>query len=411
MNGGDLIRQALDQLWLHRLRTALTLLGMIFGVGAVIAMLAVGEGGRREALTLIDGLGLRNLIVHDRPAEAEALRDLRTRSAGLSLRDLEAARESFPMVEAASALKEVRVWELFSEQGDSDARVFGVSPEHFDLAHLEIRAGRRFGDAEERAAAPVAVLGSEAARALFPNGGALHGRVKINHVWVEVIGILADRSLARNEFQGQRIGGEANHVYLPLATAQKRFAHPLLASEIDGFRLRVAADQPVAPLAEPLAELLARRHGGERDFEVVVPARLLAQQEQTQRIFTVVLASIAGISLLVGGIGIMNIMLASVLERRAEIGLLRALGARRKDIVRQFLTETTVVAALGALLGIVFGIALAYAIGAFAGWPVAWSPLTILLAVSVCVGIAVAFGVYPAREAARLDPVKALQSE
>lgn len=411
MNGGDLIRQALDQLWLHRLRTALTLLGMIFGVGAVIAMLAIGEGGRREALTLIDGLGLRNLIVHDRPAEAEALRDLRSRSAGLSLRDLEAARESLPMVEAASAIKEVRVWELFSAQGDSDARVFGVTPGHFELAHLEVRAGRLFGEAEERAAAPVAVLGAEAARALFPNGGALGGRVKINHVWVEVIGILADRNLARSEFQGQRIGGEASHVYLPLSTAQRRFAHPLLASEIDGFRLRVASDQPVAALAEPLAELLARRHGGERDFEVLVPARLLAQQEQTQRIFTVVLASIAGISLLVGGIGIMNIMLASVLERRSEIGLLRALGARRRDIVRQFLTETAVVAALGALLGIVFGIGLAYAIAAFAGWPVAWSPLTILLAVSVCVGIAVAFGVYPAREAARLDPVRALQSE
>ncbi len=411
MKSTDFLKQALDQLWVHRLRTFLTLLGMIFGVGAVIAMLAVGEGGRREALTLIEGMGLRNLLVSERATETEALRDLRERSMGLSLRDVEASLDTLPMADGWSATKEVRVWELFSPSGDSDARVMGVTPSHFELASMRVREGRLLTTEDDLAQAQVAVLGSEAARALFPNGQTLQGRVKVNHAWLAVVGVLEDRQLARGEFQGQRLGGEANQIFVPLSTAQRRFAHPPMASELDAFRLRMGSGADVSAAAEPMQQLLLRRHGGENDFEITVPARLLAQHQQTQRIFTIVLACVAGISLLVGGIGIMNIMLATVMERRAEIGLLRAVGARRRDIVQQFLTETTTIAMIGALLGIVFGIVLAMIIGAFAGWAVAWSPIAIALAVTVCVAIAVAFGVYPAMQASRLDPVRALQAD
>jgi putative ABC transport system permease protein len=169
----------------------------------------------------------------------------------------------------------------------------------------------------------------------------------------------------------------------------------------------------VTPTAAAAAvqHLLDRRHGNQNDFRLTVPARLLAQQQQTQRIFAIVMSAVAGISLLVGGIGIMNIMLASVMERRSEIGLLRAIGARESDVVRQFLIETTVIALIGAAVGVVLGIVIAYVIATFAGWAVAWSIPGIGLAVAVCMAIAVGFGVYPAMSAARLDPVTALQSD
>jgi len=273
-----------------------------------------------------------------------------------------------------------------------------------------VRDGRLLGDADSAGFAQVAVLGSQAASSLFPRGGAVGGLVKVDHLWLRVVGVLDDRALGQAEFEGVKLGSESNQVFLPLATAHKRLKFPKFADELDAFRLRLAPEADPGTVAASLSHLLARRHGGIDDFEVVIPARLLHQHQQTQRIFTIVMACVAGISLLVGGIGIMNIMLATVMERRAEIGLLRALGARQKDVVRQFLVEAGLISAVGAGLGIVLGIALAYAIAAFAGWQVAWSAFSILLAVGVCMAIGLGFGVYPARTAARLDPITALQS-
>ncbi|MEO0347605.1 MAG: FtsX-like permease family protein, partial [Pseudomonadota bacterium] len=182
-------------------------------------------------------------------------------------------------------------------------------------------------------------------------------------------------------------------------------------SELDEIKLRIGTGIAPSQAARAIAHLLDRRHSNQNDYEIVVPARLLAQHQQTQQIFTIVMSAVAGISLLVGGIGIMNIMLASVLERKSEIGLLRAIGAKQADVVRQFLVETSVIAAIGALLGVVLGIVLAYVIAAFAGWAVAWSIIVILVAVVTCIAIAVGFGVYPALSASRLDPVAALQSD
>jgi len=194
-------------------------------------------------------------------------------------------------------------------------------------------------------------------------------------------------------------------------TGLTRLKKEALGAELDQLKLRIVADTRPAQAARAIDALLSRRHGEQNDYQLIVPARLLAQHQQTQRIFTIVMSAVAGISLLVGGIGIMNIMLASVLERKSEIGLLRAVGATEVDIVRQFLVEATVIALIGAGIGVLLGIVLAYSIAAFAGWAVAWSLLVIMLAVLVCVGIAVGFGVYPALSAARLDPVQALQSE
>ena len=405
------VRQALGQLAHHRLRTALTLLGMVFGVGAVIAMLAVSEGGKRQALELIEGMGLRNLIVESRELDSDSLNEVRKYSAGLAVRDAESIAATLPFVEGWSGSRNFRTWTLFSREGQSRASVFAVSPSYFELSSLEADRGVLFDEAADRAFTQVAVIGSDAARDLFPNGNAVGKHIKVNHLWLEVIGVLRDRQLAEEEFEGRDIGGESNHVYLPLHTGLTRLHKEDLSAELDQLKLRLSADIQPAQAAQAIDALLSRRHGDQNDYELIVPARLLAQHQQTQRIFTIVMSAVAGISLLVGGIGIMNIMLASVLERKSEIGLLRAVGAREVDIVRQFLVEATVIALIGAGIGVLLGIVLAYTIAAFAGWAVAWSLLVIITAVIVCVGIAVGFGVYPALSAARLDPVLALQSE
>lgn len=405
------MRQALGQLAHHRMRTALTLLGMVFGVGAVIAMLAVSEGGKRQALELIEGMGLRNLIVDTRDIDGETLKEVRKYSAGLNIRDAQSITATLPFIEQYAGSREFRTWSLFSREGQSRASVFAVSPAFFQLSSLEADRGVLFSASDDLSFRQVAVLGSTAARELFPNGDAVGKAIKVNHLWLEVVAVLRDRQLADEEFEGRSVGGESNHVYLPLQTGLTRLKRDPLSAELDSLKLRLNAATEPALAADAIRHLLDRRHSDQNDYEIVVPARLLAQHQQTQRIFTIVMSAVAGISLLVGGIGIMNIMLASVMERKSEIGLLRAVGARETDIIRQFLVEATVIALIGAGIGVLLGIVLAYTIATFAGWAVAWSLLVIVSAVLVCVGIAVGFGVYPAMSAARLDPVLALQSD
>ena len=405
------VRQALGQLAHHRLRTALTLLGMVFGVGAVIAMLAVSEGGKRQALELIEGMGLNNLIIEARELDGETLKEVRKYSAGLSTRDAEALAATLPFIEGWAGSSRFRTWTLFSRSGQSRSSVYAVSPGWFELSSLAAVRGSVFGEDDDRRFAQVAVLGSQVARELFPNGEAVGKPIKVNHLWLEVIGVLHDRQLPENQFEGQQVGGESRHVYIPLQTGLARLKRDDLSAELDTIKIRLDGSIDPSQSATAIEHLLDRRHSDQNDYDTVVPARLLAQHRQTQRIFTIVMSAVAGISLLVGGIGIMNIMLASVLERKSEIGLLRAVGARESDIVRQFLVEASVIALIGAGIGVLLGVVLAYTIAAFAGWAVAWSLLVILVAVLVCVTIAVGFGVYPAVSAARLDPVAALQSD
>jgi putative ABC transport system permease protein len=404
-------REALDELSRRKLRTGLTLLGLVFGVGAIVAMQAVGEGSKREALRLVQGLGLNNLIVEAKTADADSLREQRERSLGLALGDARAALAVTPGAERLAAEKQVKTFAVHSAAGSSDAQASGVTPDYFALASLAVAQGRALEDADERGLAAVAVLGHQAARSLFPQGDAIGRSVKVNHVWLTVVGVLADRDLSADQFEGVQLGNESNRVFLPLASARARFRFQPLEDEIDRFWLRLAQAEQVASGAPVVAAVLAQRHAGVEDYRLVVPAQLFRQHQQTQRIFRIVMAAIAAVSLLVGGIGIMNIMLANVLERRREIGLLRALGARRGDIVAQFLREASVICGVGALFGLLFGGALAYLIATLAGWQVAWAPLPILLATATCAAVGLAFGVYPARQAAALDPIAALRAE
>ena len=402
-------REAIEELSRRKLRTLLTLLGMIFGVGAIVAMQGVGAGSRREALKLVESLGLHNLIVEAHSADGDALKEARARSLGLTEADARAALAVVPTAERYAAEKRIKTWGVFSDAGSSQAQVSGISPGYFGLASLRVAQGRALSPEDEARLAAVAVLGAQAAHDLFPDGRPLGRLLKVNQVWLRVVGVLADRDLDKDHFEGVALGADSNRIFVPLASARARFRFQPMEDEIDRFLLRVADPGRLGDGAQVLGQVLDQRHAGVDDYQLVVPQQLYRQNQQTQRIFSIVMGSIAGVSLLVGGIGIMNIMLANVLERRREIGLLRAIGARRHDIVVRFLREAVVICTAGALIGLLFGAALAYAIALFAGWQVAWEPVGILASVVACLAIGLVFSFYPARQAAALDPIAAIR--
>ncbi|EIL92697.1 ABC transporter permease [Rhodanobacter sp. 115] len=405
-------REAWEELSRRKLRTLLTLLGLIFGVGSIVAMQGVGEGSRREALHMVESLGLNNIIVEAHsPADDQALKEMRKRSLGLTLADARAALAVVPGAQSFAAEKHIRTYDVFADGAGGDVGASGVSPDYFALSSQKLASGRTLTEADSRSLAAVAVLGHQAAVELFPGGRALGRLVKVNHVWLRVVGVLADRDLDKNQFEGVPLGGASNRVFIPLASARVRFHFQPMEDAVDRILLRIDDPSHLAASARVLGDVLSRRHGGADDTRLIVPQQLYRQHQKTQRIFSIVMGAIAGVSLLVGGIGIMNIMLANVLERRREIGLLRAVGARRHDIVVRFLREAVVICVAGALIGVVFGTLLAYLIAAFAGWHVAWAPLPIVVSVVLCTGIGLAFSVYPARQAAALDPIEAIRAE
>jgi putative ABC transport system permease protein len=405
------VPEAVESLLHHRLRTLLTLLGMIFGVGAVIAMLSIGKGAEREALQLIDTMGLRNIIIKAKVFEESKLKEIRETSPGLTLQDLNAARETLPFLSTYSANKQIKAFAVFSRAGESDAEVWGVTPTHLEMANLSMGAGRFLLPFDDLVYAHVCVIGSRVAQILFPGETPLGQQVKINHVWMTVVGVLKDKNLLKEEFQGIALKGEQNNIYVPIQTALKVFRFGDYESDLDEFRVQLKKDISSASAAATLAYLMKRRHKAIEDYEMIVPEALLEQHRKTQNIFTIVMACIAGISLLVGGIGIMNIMLATVLERTREIGLRRAVGARQKDIRHQFIAETVSISAIGGTAGILFGFALSMAISAFTGWPVGWTITAVLLSFFVCAVIGLVSGIYPALQASRLDPIEALRHD
>lgn len=406
-----LIKDALKELSAQKLRTFLTLLGMIFGVGAVIAMLNIGEGAEREALKMIDTMGVNNIIVKEKAFEPAELAEIREESLGLSMGDVKAAVATLPFVSDYSASKEVRTFARYSDYAKTSAKAFGVTTRYFNHGNLQLAEGRFLTEADELNIAQVAVLGADAAKELFPNQEALGQFVKVNHVWLTVVGVLQPPPGNKNEFQGVQIGGDRYAIFMPLTTSLKKFAHPSLASEIDSMKLRIDEDTNPVVAAKAVTALMEMRHAGVDDYELIIPAELLAQQKQTQQIFNIVMACVAGISMLVGGIGIMNIMLANVMERTTEIGLLRAVGATQQDIRMQFLAESFTISVLGGICGVIFGLALSEIIGFYSQWAVSWSLTAILLSLSICMLVGVGFGVYPAIKASKLNPIEALHSD
>jgi putative ABC transport system permease protein len=334
-------------------------------------------------------------------------------SAGLSLQDLRVIGANVEGLTATSARKRLTPAKLLPRPQGETPVVYGVAPAYAELAGLRAASGRFFDVTDDEAAAAVAVLGQAAAVALFGADDPVGRFVKVNEQWFRVIGVAGPQLAVQTDLAGLPALDRNNIIYVPLMASLLRLedAQSWQKDEIDGIYLNLAAGADVNATGALVRGMLDTLHRGAGDFTVVVPAELLAEQQRTRRLFEVVMVAIASISLLVGGIGIMNIMLASVLERTREIGVRRAVGARRRDIVRQFLVETTLITTTGGALGVLFGVGLSQLVGRFAGWSTIITPGSVVLAFAVSVSVGLIFGVYPALRAARLDPVQALHYE
>jgi putative ABC transport system permease protein len=406
--------QGFDNLRAHKLRSALTMLGMIFGVAAVIAMLSIGAGAQQQMIAFIQQLGVRNVIIEAREAaDQTAFSKTRKLSAGLTFRDVRMIQGSLPGISAVTARKRFTPAKLLPKPYGDVPLVYGVSPVYQGIASLKLAAGRFFTDEEAETAASVAVLGQAAAAGFFGSEDPVGRFVKVNDTWYRIVGVVRPQLAVQGDAGGLPTQDQNNLIYVPLKSAIMRIedSRYYYKDEIDGIYIGMSSDAQVAPAGVLVRGLLDSTHNGAGDFSIIVPAELLAQQERTKRLFEFVMVAIASISLLVGGIGIMNIMLASVMERTREIGVRRAVGARKIDVVRQFLIETTLITVSGGAAGTVVGVGLSQLVAYFAGWSTIVTVASVVIATAVSVTVGIVFGLYPAVRAARLNPVSALHYE
>jgi putative ABC transport system permease protein len=407
----EALRSALGNLAAHKLRSALTMLGMIFGVGAVIAMMSIGAGAERRAMEMIERMGVRNILIRAKQnLKREDLEELRKKSLGVSQRDALAILEGVPGVELVAPIVEVEAYKIMAGGASAEAKVLGASHRQQQLTRLELIGGRFLDRLDEQQHAQVAVIGADVARDLFGYESPLTRLLKINDVWFEVIGVLGDAG-GTESFEGVRVGTPAEEIYVPVSTALRKFERDPLEAPLDEIVVRLGSATSPRATATTIRVLLDRIHAGAEDFELVVPEALLQQSRRTQQLFKRVMGGIAGISLLVGGIGIMNIMLATVLERTREIGVRRAVGARRVDIRMQFIVESFSISLLGGISGVVMGVAIAGVVAIYAGWPTVVTATSIVLSTMVSLGVGLVSGIYPAVRAAALDPIEALRHE
>ncbi|MGB2986406.1 MAG: ABC transporter permease [Phycisphaerae bacterium] len=414
------IRLGIKTLWLHKLRSLLTMLGMVFGVGSVVAMLAVGEGASKEALEQIRRLGSTNVIISSlKPIEEDSGGQRSPFSVvmfGLSYEDEERARETFTTIKRTVPVKIVRQQGRLGER-TLDLRVLGTTAAWFDLVRRRLIAGRTLNARDSERMANVTVLTEYGARRLLATERTIGQTLRIGGEYYEVVGIVKSESGQGGSIQTP---DQAIDAYIPVAVARERYgdyrteisAGSLLRESVELHQLIFEVDKPenVEATAAGLDRML-KQHHPKGDYRISVPLALLRQAEATKRTFNIVLGSIAGISLLVGGIGIMNIMLASVTERTREIGIRRAIGAKRSQIIGQFLVETAVLSTAGGIIGVAIGMIIPWTITRIAGMPTVVTGESLVLAVGISVTVGVVFGLYPARHAANLDPIEALRHE
>jgi len=413
MLGSDL-GQAFSNLLAQKTRTLLTALGIIFGVGSVIGMMAIGAGAKEESLRFIEQLGVRNILIDSRQAASqEEFQQRRRTSPGLTERDVRILTANIDAIETLSARRTLHAASVLPKPSRDVPELYGVRPSYPAIHSLQFAEGDFFNKEDDDASAAVCVLGETAKVSLLGYEPALNKYVKVNDTWLKVVGVLKERLAAGAQSSGGTMQDPNNLVYIPFNTFQYRYwdRSANMRDELDGVEMRLKADANSVEVAKVVTAVLNSTHRSVQDFIVTIPAALLAQQQRTQTIFTYVMVAIAAISLLVGGIGIMNIVLATVLERTREIGIRRSVGARRIDIVRQFLTESVLISISGGLMGIGFGFFLAWLIARTAEWKTIVTPASVIVAFGVSVVVGVVFGVYPALKASRIDPIDALRYE
>jgi putative ABC transport system permease protein len=443
-------KSGLDAMINNRFRAALTSLGIIFGVAAVIAMLAIGNGAEKEILEQIKQIGSNNIVIKIKLPEPKTEEEQKSRkpgqenqkfSPGLSLADADNIQRTVPGVKSVSP--EIESETVFFSNGlKTKGKLLGITNAYFETSGISVTQGQSFSETQWENSMPVCLIGRGIQSKLFANSEAIGQPIKCGGTWFKVIGILDDRKVDEKSMSKLSIRNVNQEVYVPIQTFLMRVMNrsEVTKDEIKRFQKEQANEEEsgensnktnaivnynqldrlvvtmqesnsMEPAVEVIDKLLKRRHFGAEDYEIVVPELLLKQEQKTRKLFNLVLAVIAGISLLVGGIGIMNIMLASVLERIKEIGLRLAIGARREDIVFQFIAESIVISLSGGILGIILGIIFSYLIEIFADIETVISATSVVISFFVSVSVGLIFGIYPARKASQQNPIESLRYE
>jgi putative ABC transport system permease protein len=417
------IKIGIKNITLHKLRSLLTILGVVFGVASVIAMLAIGEGASYEAREKIKELGSQNIIIRSvQPPETRATQEATTMIGvyGLVEKDYEMIK-TIPSVDLI-----VPTWEMKEEirymEKNVQGRIVCTYPEYKDVMNIGVEAGRFFINIDMELFKPYAVIGYSIKKSLFPAEDPIGKTITVRNYNFKVIGIAKEKSLITGTtgFVAEDVNFD---IYIPFTTGRAYFGEFEITSKqgpimrwqrnwvkYHRFIVRVNDTDKILTTSSIIESILKANHKKD-DYEILVPLQLLLQAEHTKRIFNIVLGSIAAISLIVGGIGIMNIMLATVTERTREIGIRRAVGAKRKDIISQFLLETVILSSTGGFIGIILGILIPKLVTKFAGMTTVITWWSIVLSFSISVGVGITFGIYPARKAAYLDPIQALRYE
>ncbi|WP_216663775.1 MULTISPECIES: ABC transporter permease [unclassified Lentimicrobium] len=430
----------------NKVRSMLTALGIIFGVAAVISMLAIGNGAKKEVLDQMKLVGVNNIVItpvesddnsssseesDEEGTEAEEEKSKEKLSRGLTLEEAYSIKKMIPGVERVSpeVINQTRI--IYNDRGVKGTFT-GVTVDYFDIYSLELEQGSYFSDFHYKHAKQVCVIGHNIKSRLFPTEDALGKQIKCGDVWLTIVGVLRSHGSGGEQLSELKLSDFDMNVYAPLETVLIRYNDRSIVTkkslkgrgrrsdnsstetnrnQLDKLVVQVTDTDKLKTTAAVLNKMLLRRHAGAKDFQITVPELLLKQEQKTRSIFNLVLGAIASISLIVGGIGIMNIMLASVMERIREIGVRRAIGATQKDIVFQFLSEATIISVTGGIIGIVLGLVIAQLITQFTEIPTIVSGFSILISFGVSAGIGVIFGYMPAQKAAEKDPVSSLRHE
>jgi len=413
------LRLGVQSIWRHRLRSVLTMLGIVFGVLAVVTMLAIGEGASRKAQDEIRRLGSQNILLRSiKPPQDEDVDSETSRliEYGLTYADSERIATTVPGVEVVVPVRTLRKDASFLARR-RDVELKGTVPWYLSVGKMHLQTGRFLNTIDMHNRLPVCVIGPGVARELFRNYDPIGESLKVQGEYYRVVGVMAERGAATGKDAASDISFD---VYIPLTVSQDRYGDidmrrsagtsELKRVELHEINVRVDSIEMVEQTAVSITHLLERFHK-KHDYEVIVPLERLRLAEETKRIFNIVLGGIAAMSLLVGGIGIMNIMLASVTERTREIGIRRALGAKRRDIIIQFLAETVILSSSGGILGLALGIATPVVVTHFADMPTIITLWSVVLSFSISVFIGIVFGLYPAWRAAQMDPIEALRHE